>query len=48
MSEQVHADDLKPDATEGFKVGEKKTLDEYHELGKRSLPYLVFHCTNYW
>ncbi|TID25637.1 E set domain-containing protein [Venturia nashicola] len=34
MSEQVHADDLKPDATEGFKVGEKKTLDEYHELDK--------------
>jgi len=29
-----HEDDLKPDQTEGFKVGEKKTLDEYHQLGK--------------
>jgi len=27
-----HEDDLKPDQTEGFKVGEKKTLDEYHQL----------------
>lgn len=33
MADQVHQDDLKPDATEGFKVGEKKTLNEYHELG---------------
>jgi len=25
--------DLAPDKTEGFKVGEKKTLDEYQKLG---------------
>ncbi|WPH04405.1 E set domain-containing protein [Acrodontium crateriforme] len=27
-----HADDLEPEATEGFKVGEKKTIDEYQQL----------------
>jgi hypothetical protein len=26
-------DDLLPEQTEGFKVGEKKTLDEYHKMG---------------
>jgi hypothetical protein len=26
-------DDLLPEQTEGFKVGEKKTLDEYHQMG---------------
>ena len=26
-------DDLAPSKTEGFKVGEKKTLDEYAKLG---------------
>jgi hypothetical protein len=26
-------DDLTPSKTEGFKVGEKKTLDEYAKLG---------------
>jgi hypothetical protein len=26
--------DLLPDQTEGFKVGEKKTLDEYKNMGK--------------
>jgi hypothetical protein len=25
--------ELLPDQTEGFKVGEKKTMDEYHKLG---------------
>jgi hypothetical protein len=25
--------DLTPEKTEGFKVGEKKTLDEYQKLG---------------
>lgn len=29
----VH-DDLQPEQTEGFKVGEKKTIDEYQKLGK--------------
>lgn len=27
-----HADDLEPEETEGFKVGEKKTIDEYQQL----------------
>ena len=26
-------DDLLPDQTDGFKVGEKKTIDEYHQMG---------------
>ena len=29
-----HEDDLTTTQTEGFKVGEKKTLDEYNQLGK--------------
>lgn len=28
-------DDLHAEQTEGFKVGEKKTLDEYQNLGER-------------
>jgi hypothetical protein len=28
-----HADDLHAEQTEGFKVGEKKTIDEYQQLG---------------
>ena len=27
-------DELAPETTEGFKVGEKKTIDEYQQLGK--------------
>ncbi|RMY66629.1 hypothetical protein D0864_11793 [Hortaea werneckii] len=27
-----HAEDLEPEQTEGFKVGEKKTLEEYQQL----------------
>ena len=34
-------DDLAPSKTEGFKVGEKKTLDEYAKLGMSS-SYLGF------
>lgn len=30
----VGQDDLTPEQTEGFKVGEKKTIDEYQKLGK--------------
>ena len=26
-------DDLLPEQTEGYKVGEKRTLDEYHKMG---------------
>lgn len=29
-----HEDDLTASKTEGFKVGEKKTLQEYQDLGK--------------
>lgn len=29
-----HAEDLEPEVTEGFKVGEKKTIDEYQQLGE--------------
>jgi Rho GDP-dissociation inhibitor len=28
-----HDDDLTAERTEGFKVGEKKTMEEYHQLG---------------
>ena len=32
-------DDLAPSKTEGFKVGEKKTIDEYKNLGRtNSIP----------
>lgn len=30
-------DDLQPERTEGFKVGEKKTVEEYTKLGKKHL-----------
>lgn len=33
-----HEDDLTASKTEGFKVGEKKTLQEYQELGMFLLP----------
>jgi Rho GDP-dissociation inhibitor len=29
-----HEDDLAASKTEGFKLGEKKTIEEYAELGK--------------
>lgn len=34
-------DDLEPEVTEGFKVGEKKTIDEYQQLGEFNLLSLV-------
>jgi len=34
MATQVTADELAPEQTEGFKVGEKKTIDEYQKLGE--------------
>jgi hypothetical protein len=30
-------DDLNPTKTEGFKVGEKKTIDEYQKLGTENV-----------
>ncbi|KDN52758.1 putative Rho GDP-dissociation inhibitor 1 [Tilletiaria anomala UBC 951] len=32
MSQAINDDELRPTQTEGFKVGEKKTLDEYNQL----------------
>ncbi|KAF2459040.1 immunoglobulin E-set [Lineolata rhizophorae] len=32
MPEQTHEDELTPDQTAGFKVGEKKTIEEYQQL----------------
>jgi hypothetical protein len=37
-------DDLAPSKTEGFKVGEKKTIDEYKNLGRRPLPTVARYC----
>lgn len=40
-----HDDDLVASKTEGFKVGEKKTLEEYKNLGKGQ----IFPCVeNGW
>jgi hypothetical protein len=33
MSAPVTEDDLAPTKTEGYKVGEKKTVEEYSQLG---------------
>lgn len=33
-NEAAVPEDLVPEQTEGFKVGEKKTIDEYQKLGK--------------
>jgi len=37
------ADEVSADRTPGFKVGEKKTLDEYHKLGKSRVGYQHVH-----
>ena len=29
----LHPEELEPEHTEGFKVGQKKTIDEYQQLG---------------
>lgn len=34
-------DDLTPEQTEGFKVGEKKTIDEYQKLGELGQRHFV-------
>jgi hypothetical protein len=39
MASSSKDEDLLPEQTEGFKVGEKKTIDEYHKLG---MWYLLF------
>lgn len=37
MSHEHHDDELTPEQTEGFKVGQKKTIDEYQQLGRSKL-----------
>ena len=34
MAGDHHDDDLVAEQTEGFKVGQKKTIDEYQQLGR--------------
>jgi Rho GDP-dissociation inhibitor len=41
MADHPTEDELKPEATEGFKVGEKKTIDEYQQLGKTNQIHLA-------
>jgi hypothetical protein len=41
MASAGNEQELLPDQTEGFKVGEKKTIDEYHALGMLVLIYFV-------
>lgn len=36
MADNFKDDELQPETTEGFKVGEKKTIDEYNQLGTLS------------
>jgi hypothetical protein len=33
MADPVTEEELQAEHTEGFKLGEKKTIDEYHRLG---------------
>lgn len=35
MADKPHEDELSVDKTEGFKLGEKKTIDEYQQLGNQ-------------
>lgn len=35
-------DDLAPSKTEGFKVGEKKTIDEYQKLGRQGSLFICY------
>jgi hypothetical protein len=39
MASSSSEQELLPEQTEGFKVGEKKTMDEYHKLGM-----FLFRC----
>jgi len=43
MSSANNDQDLLPDQTEGFKVGEKKTIDEYTKLGMHVQFSMLFH-----
>jgi hypothetical protein len=39
MASSSHDQELLPEQTEGFKVGEKKTMDEYNKLGMLCFPF---------
>ena len=38
------ADELQAEQTPGFKVGEKKTLDEYHKMGELTHVLILSAC----
>jgi len=49
----ISKDELQPEQTEGFKVSEAKTIDEYTKLGKEiethpvvALPYQAVHISS--
>ena len=42
------SDDVAAEQTPGFKVGEKKTLDEYHKLGEFRSTRLNIICKAWW
>lgn len=39
MASSGHNEELLPEQTEGYKVGEKRTLDEYHQMGMLISPW---------
>ena len=41
MASTTNEDELAVEQTEGFKVGEKKTIDEYQQLGKAGTIFAV-------
>jgi len=41
MASTANEDELAVEQTEGFKVGEKKTIDEYQQLGKAGTIFAV-------
>lgn len=45
MSNNPQEDELVPEQTEGFKVGEKKTIDEYQKLGKFTFIQAALHAS---
>jgi hypothetical protein len=46
MAEQVVDEELHPETTEGFKVGVKKTIDEYQQLGMSNLRVTGCHTSS--
>lgn len=47
MSAQNNDQDLLPEQTEGFKVGEKKTMDQINQLGEQPISYRYGGCLEY-